>query len=271
MCIFLQVFEEIFQILPNVKRSKLANVNLKQDPRSNRQNNFARAEFIRVRHVGSSDCVSGLACCLSSSLQSLELSGAYLPSDGLISLPQIATRIKSVSLSGCKVERLSALFAFIQQSQSLISFELNWLRVKMVCQTDMPDAASGHSGIRHLKYHDQSKDILRALFELCPAVETLDIVHDLVKKDMVKMGQRWKRLRSLKLDGYSGPGHRLSIECLRPIPTSFERLTKLHIKACVIPQEEVEDALQGLRKEVDFSIQYTVHVPPRRRMDLQYL
>lgn len=208
---------------------------------------------------------------MSSSLQSLELSGAYLPSDGLISLPQIATRIKSVSLSGCKVERLSALLAFIQQSQSLISFELNWLRVKMVCQTDMPDAASGHSGIRHLKYHDQSKDILRALFELCPAVETLDIVHDLVKKDMVKMGQRWKRLRSLKLDGYSGPGHRLSIECLRPIPTSFERLTKLHIKACVIPQEEVEDALQGLRKEVDFSIQYTVHVPPRRRMDLQYL
>uniref|UniRef100_A0A8D8G972 (northern house mosquito) hypothetical protein n=1 Tax=Culex pipiens TaxID=7175 RepID=A0A8D8G972_CULPI len=265
------VFEEIFQILPNVKRIKLANVNLKQDPRSNQQINFPRAEFIRVRHVGSSDCVSGLACCLSSSLQSLELSGAYLSGDGLISLPQIATRIKSVSLSGCKVERLSALFAFIQQSQSLISFELNWLRVKMMCQTDMPDAANGHSGIRHLKYHDQSKDILHALFKLCPAVETLDIVHDLVKEDMVKMGQRWKRLRALKLDGYSGPGHRLSIECLRPIPTSFERLTKLHIKACVIPQEEVEDALQGLRKEVDFSIQYTVHVPPRRRMDLQYL
>lgn len=270
MCIFLQVFEEISRISPNLKKIKLAKVNLKQNPQPNRLN-FPRAEFIKVRYVDSSDCVSGLACCLSSSLQRLELSRAYLPGEGLISLYQIATRIKSVSFCSCKVERLSDMLSFIQQSKSLVSLELNWLRVKTVCQTDMPDAANGHSGIRHLKYRDQSKDILHALFELCPAVETLDVVHKLVEEDMVKMGQRWKRIHTLQLDGCSGPVDIMPIECLRPIPTSFERLTKLQIKACVIPQEEVEDALQGLRKEVDFSIQYTKYLAPPRCMNLQYL
>uniref|UniRef100_A0A8D8GC15 (northern house mosquito) hypothetical protein n=1 Tax=Culex pipiens TaxID=7175 RepID=A0A8D8GC15_CULPI len=243
--------DEIASILPNLKQIILERITLEQATPSKRLN-FPRAEDIKVCYVGSSDCVSGLAYCQSSYLQRLEISVAYLPSDALADLSQIATQ--SVSFFDCTVERSSDIYSFIQQSKSLCTFVIKRIGVKTVY--DMPNAAFGPSSIRHLTFFDNSKELLHAFVEICPGLETVDVKHDLVEDDLHKMGQRLQRLKSLTLNGCNGHVKAMSVECLRQIPSGFNELKKLQIKAWGVPKETILEALQGLRKDVEVSTSY---------------
>uniref|UniRef100_A0A1Q3EWM0 F-box domain-containing protein n=1 Tax=Culex tarsalis TaxID=7177 RepID=A0A1Q3EWM0_CULTA len=245
--------DKISAILPNLKQIKLNRIRLSPSA-SSKLLNFDRAEYIAFHYYDTSDCVSGLAYCQSSSLQRLEISGAYLPSDALTSLPQIATHIKSTSFSDCTVERSSDILSFVQQSKSLTTFAVHRLQVKTT--HDMTDAAFEHSAICHLELFDSSKELLHGLLETCPRLITVDINHDLVEDDLSKMGQRLHRLESLTLNGCSPRGQDMPVECLRSIPSSFKALKKLQIKAWGAPRETVLEALNGLREDVEVSITF---------------
>ncbi|KAL1378183.1 hypothetical protein pipiens_015759 [Culex pipiens pipiens] len=243
--------DEIASILPNLKQIILERITLEQATPSKRLN-FPRAEDIKVCYVGSSDCVSGLAYCQSSYLQRLEISVAYLPSDALADLSQIATQ--SVSFVDCTVERSSDIYSFIQQSKSLCTFVIKRIGVKTVY--DMPNAAFGPSCIRYLTFFENSRELLHAFVEICPGLETVDVEHDLVEDDLHKMGQRLQRLKSLTLNGCNGYVKAMSVECLRQIPSGFNELKKLQINTWGVPKETILEALQGLRKDVEVSISY---------------
>uniref|UniRef100_A0A1Q3F549 F-box domain-containing protein n=1 Tax=Culex tarsalis TaxID=7177 RepID=A0A1Q3F549_CULTA len=246
---YVATLDEISRILPNLKRLNLARVELRQNAAPNSLN-FPCAEFIRVRHVDSSECLRFTQC---PELRRLEISGAYLPTDALVSLQPIATKLTNISFANCTCDRLTEILTFIQQSRSLTTLELESLRVKI--EQDVSVTGIRRSGIRHLKFFDVPKELLSALVELCPDLESLDIKVDLLEGNVAKIGRELKRLRFLALY-VSPPELRLTSECLQQISTDFGALRKLQIHACVLPKEKVQEVLQGMRKNVEVSVDY---------------